>query len=93
MNWRSEGVEPLDPSFVDEFNVSQEYAVLVFHVRRAAVSLPAQAHRLEMLVEAGLTTSSNACFEFADEGQDSLARHPCEPSDDFCQPSSQSFKS
>ena len=32
-------MEPPDPSFVDEFNVSQGYAVLVFDVRRAAVSL------------------------------------------------------
>ena len=31
-----------DPSFADEFNVPQEYAVLVFDVRRAAVSLPLQ---------------------------------------------------
>ena len=28
-----------DPSIVDEFNVPQQYAVLVFDVRRAAVSL------------------------------------------------------
>ena len=33
-------MEPPDPSFADEFNVRQEYAVLVFDVRRAVVSLP-----------------------------------------------------
>ena len=45
-------MEPPDPSFVDEFNVLQEGAVLVFDVRRAAVSLPFQVHRLKVLVEA-----------------------------------------
>ena len=32
-------MEPPDPSFADEFNVPHEDAVLVFDVRRAAVSL------------------------------------------------------
>ena len=49
------------------FNVPQEDAVLVFDVRRAAVSLPFQVHRLKVLVEAGLVAFSSACFEFADE--------------------------
>ena len=62
-----ESVEPPDPSFADEFNVPQKYAVLVFYVRRAAVSLPFQVHRLKVLVEAGLVAYSSACFEFADE--------------------------
>ena len=39
-------MEPPDPSFADEFNVRQEYAVLVFEVCLAAVSLPLQIHRL-----------------------------------------------
>ena len=60
-------MEPSDPSFVDEFNVPQEDAVLVFDVRRAAVSLPFQVHRLKVLVEAGLVAFSSACFEFANE--------------------------
>ena len=60
-------MEPPDPSFADEFNVPQEDAVLVFDVRRAAVSLPFQVHLLKMLVEAGLVAFSIACFEFADE--------------------------
>ena len=60
-------MEPPDPSFADEFNVPQEDAVLVFNVRRAAVSLPFQVHRLEVLVKAGLVLFSSACFEFADE--------------------------
>ena len=60
-------MEPPDPSFTDEFNVPQEDAVLVFDVRRAAVSLPFQVHRLKMLVEAGLVAFLIACFEFADE--------------------------
>ena len=47
--------------------VSQEYAVLVFDVRRAAVLLPFQIHRLQVLVEAGLIAFPIACFEFADE--------------------------
>ena len=59
-------MEPPDPSFADEFNAPQEDAVLVFDVRRAAVSLPFQVHRLNMLVEAGLVALSSACFEFAD---------------------------
>ena len=60
-------MEPPDPSFADEFNVPQEYAVIVFDVRRAAVSLPFQVSRLKVLVEADLVTFSSACFEFADE--------------------------
>ena len=60
-------MEPPDPSFADELNVSQEDAVLVFDVRRAAVSLPFQFHRLKVLVEAGLVAFSSACFEFADK--------------------------
>ena len=60
-------MEPPDPSFADEFNVPQEYAVLVFDARRAAVSLLFQVHRLEVLVEAGLVAFSSTCLEFADK--------------------------
>ena len=60
-------MKPPDPSFADEFNAPQEDAVLVIDVRRAAVSLPFQVHRLKVLVEAGLVAFSSACFEFADE--------------------------
>ena len=41
-------VEPPNPLFADEFNVSQQTAVLVFDELRAAVSLPFQVHRLKM---------------------------------------------
>ena len=51
---------PPDPSFADEFNVPQENVVLVFDVRRAAVSLFFQVHRLKVLVEAGLVAFSSA---------------------------------
>ena len=60
-------MEPPDPWFADEFNVPQEDAVLAFDVRRAAISLFFQVHRLEVLVEAGLVAFSSACFEFADK--------------------------
>ena len=60
-------MEPPDPSFADEFNVPQEYAVLVFDLRRAAALLPFQVHRPEVLLEAGLVAFSIAYFEFADE--------------------------
>ena len=60
-------MEPPDPSFADESNVPQKDAVIVFDVRRAAVSLPFQVHRLKVLVEAGLVAFSSACFEFANE--------------------------
>ena len=60
-------MEPQDPSFADKFNVPQEYAVLVFDLCRAAVSLSFQVHRLKVLVEAGLVAFSSACSEFADE--------------------------
>ena len=60
-------MEPSDPSFADEFKVPQEDAVLVFDVRRAAVSLPFQVHRLNVLVEVGLVAFSSGCFEFANE--------------------------
>ena len=43
-----ESVEPPDPLFADEFNIPQEYTVLIFDVRRAAVSLPFQVHRLQV---------------------------------------------
>ena len=59
--------KPPDPSLADEFNVPQEYAVLVFDASRVAVSLPFQVHRLKVLVEAGLVASSSAWFEFVDE--------------------------
>ena len=60
-------MEPPDPSFADEFNVPQEYTVLVFDVRQAAVSLPFQVHRLNVLAEAALVAFSSACYEFVDE--------------------------
>ena len=60
-------MEPPDLSFADEFNVSQEYAVLIFDVCRAAVSLLFQVHRLKMLMEADLVAFSSACFELSDE--------------------------
>ena len=66
-------MEPPDPSFADEFNVPQEDAVLVFDVRRAAVSLPFQVHRLKVLVEAGLVAFSIVCFEFTDEVPNKLS--------------------
>ena len=87
-------MEPLNPSFTDEFNVLQEYAVLVFDVRRAAVSFPFQVHRLKMLVEAGLAASSGACFEFAGEVPDE-AQHGSLANllEIFLQPSSRPFES
>ena len=86
-------MEPPDPSFADEFNVPQEDAVLVFDVRRDAVSFPFQVHRLKVLVEAGLVAFSSACFEFADEvpkeaQHGSLAHLPKV----FFQPSSRPFE-
>ena len=60
-------MEPPGPSFADELNAPQEDAVLVFDVRRAAISLPFQVHRLKVLVEASVVAFSSACFEFADE--------------------------
>ena len=60
-------MEPPDPSFADKLNVPQEYAVLVFDVRRAAVALPFQVRRLKVLIEADLVAFSIACFEFANE--------------------------
>ena len=60
-------MEPPDPSFADEFNVPQEDAVLVFNVRRAAISLPFQVHCLKVPVEAGLVAFSSACCECSNE--------------------------
>ena len=60
-------MEQPDSSFANEFNVPQKDAVLVFNVRRAAVSLPFQVHHLKVLIEAGLVAFSCACSEFADE--------------------------
>ena len=74
-------MEPHTQSFTDEFNVPQEYAVLVFDVRRAAVSFPFKIHDIYMLIEAGLVAFLNACFELLGEGSeeaqhDSLANVP-----------------
>ena len=56
-----------DPSFSDGVNVFQVYAVLVFETRRAAVLLPFQVHRLNVLVQASLIAFSNGYFELASE--------------------------
>ena len=63
-------MEPPNSSFADEFNVSQQTAVLVFDELRAAVSLLFQVHRLKMPIEAGVVAFSDACFEFADVGSE-----------------------
>ena len=47
-------MEPPDPSFADELNVSQEYAVLVFDVRRAAVALRFQVIFYSILLNSSL---------------------------------------
>ena len=60
-------MEPPDQSFADDFNVLQEYAILVFGVRRDEIPLSFQIHRIKMLVKAGLVTFLNACFVVADE--------------------------
>ena len=60
-------MEPPDPSFVDEFNIPQEYTVLVFDVRRAMVLHLFQIYRPWMIVDVGLFAFLSACFEFADE--------------------------
>ena len=85
-------VEPTSPSFAHAFNVPQENAVLVFDVRRAAVSLPFQVHRRKVLVEAGRVAFSSACFEFAHKVPKEAARQPCAPSGGFLQPSSRPFE-
>ena len=77
-------MESLDPSFADEFNVPQEYAVLIFDVGRVAVSLPFQVHRLKVLVKVGMVAFSSACFEFVDKVP--------EPSEEFFKPSSGPFE-
>ena len=87
-----ESVEPPDPSFADEFDVPQEYAVLVFDVRRAAVSLPFQVHLLEGLVEGGLVTFSNACFEFADVVPEDAQHSSLTHLPKFFQPSPRPFE-
>ena len=53
-------MEPPDPSFADEFNVSQEHAILVFDICRAVVSLTLQVHHLQVVIEAGLIAVPNA---------------------------------
>ena len=89
-------MEPPDPLFADEFNVPQEDAVLVFDVRRAAVSLRfhVHVHRLKVLVKAGLVAFSSACSEYADEvlkeAQHGSLAHL---SQILFQPSSQPFES
>ena len=53
----------LDTSFEDEFNIPQEYGVLIYDVRRAAVSVPFTF----IVVEADVVFFSNAYFEFVDK--------------------------
>ena len=85
-------MEPPDPSFADEFNVPQEDAVLVFDVRRAAVSLLFQVHRLKVIVEAGLVAFSSVFRVWGRSPKKSSARQPCAPSEVFFQPSSRPFE-
>ena len=66
-NGVEKSVEPPDPTFADEFTVPQEYAVLIFDVRRAAVSLLFQVHRPKVLVQVDLIAFSSTFFEFADK--------------------------
>ena len=86
-------MEPRDPSFADKLNVLQEDAVLVFDVRRAAVSLPFQVYRLKVLVETGLVAFSSACvFRVCGRSPKiSLPQKPCAPSQVFFQPFSRPF--
>ena len=63
-----EGVEPPNPSFADDFNISQQTAVLVFDELGAVVSLPFQVHRLKAPITACLVAIPDACFKFADVG-------------------------
>ena len=85
-------MKPPDPSFADEFNVPQEYTVLVFDVRQAVVSLPFQIRRLEMLVEAGLVAFSSACLEFADEVPEEAQHGSLANLPEIFQPPSRPFK-
>ena len=63
-------MEPPNPSFANELNVPQQVTVLVFDELRAAVSLPFQGNRLEVLIKADLVTFPDTFFEFADVGPD-----------------------
>ena len=85
-------MEPLDPSFADEFNIPQEYAVLVFDIRRAAVSLSFQVRRLKMLLEAGLVAFLSARFEFADEVPKEAEHGSLANLSEIFQPSSRPFE-
>ena len=59
-----------DPSFADEFNISPEYAVFIFNVRRAVVSIPVHVHldayrsQTDHLLE--------CLFRIVDEGPDEV---------------------
>ena len=86
-------MEPPDPSFADEFNVPQEYAVLVFEVHRAPVSLPFQVHRLKVLVGSRPGRLLEGMFRVCERSPKiSSARQPCAPSESFFQPSSRPFE-
>ena len=86
-------MEPPDPSFADESNVTQEYAVLVFDVLRAAVSLPFQVHRLKGACISRPGRLLECVFQVCERNpKRSSTRQPCAPSEDFFQPSSRSFK-
>ena len=61
-------MESSNQSFVNEFNFSKEYTVLVLDVRRATVSLYFPVNNLQVLLKAGLIIVFNVCFESADEG-------------------------
>ena len=71
-----------EPSFADEFNVSQEYAVLVCDLRLAAVSLPFRVCCHYIYLGAGLIAFSDAYYDFSDKSPEeaqygSLANLKC----------------
>lgn len=66
-------MEPLNPSFANDFNISQQVTAFVFDESRAAVSLPFQAHRLQVLIATNPIAFPDACFEFADVGQEGFS--------------------
>ena len=63
-----------NPSFANELNVPQQVTVLVFDELRAAVSLPFQIHRLEVLKKPGLVAFPDIFFEFEDVGPEEAQR-------------------
>ena len=82
--WRWRKCRPRNLSFADEFNILQNYTVLIFDVHRAVGSLPFQVHHLSMPCKSRPGRLLECVFRVCGRSpRRRSARQSCEPSGDF----------